>query len=695
MKLFYYDNFLESYSNLPKQIQKKVQDFVVKFRNDSTRASIHLEPIAEFKDPQLRTARIDQKYRAILHVSNTGDISHLLWVDNHDEAMQWAQNKVFQWNKNTQAYQVYETQPELKIPISESVNTPKKFFCSQFSDEQLLSIGIPYPLLPSVKAVDKFDDLENLETYLPRQAFESIYYLLDGMSFEDVIREVEEGKVGSETFEEQIASPNNLRNFFEVTDDSDIEELLNGDLNKWKIFLHPTQRKISEGDFPGSFKVSGAAGTGKTILALHRLKNLSKSVKLPCKILFTTFTKSLVNNLKDSVSGLGIDLNKVVVTNIHNYIFENAKNEKLIPGNAKIIDFSGSEAKEELWRECIESCLSEYDTEFLMREFEEVILLNNIKTLDEYLLVPRVGLEKPLGRKERIKIWGTIEYFMKIKNNSNTYYLDEVTNLLTDYYASKNNKPFVHLIADEIQDFSNVELSLLRELVPFKENDLFLVGDPLQKIYKRNINFSKAGINIRGQRSKRLKVNYRTTEEIKKSAIAVINKQDYDDFDGGTENKSGYVSILHGQPPAYVLFKTTEEMNETLYNVVIQSLENAVAKPSEICIAARTKKDMGEAKKYLYGKNLAYFDLTDMVGDKSGIVLSTFHNIKGLEYKVVILYNVSSETIPHKYCHYRSLSEYDRNVYNQSERSLLYVAMTRAIKQLYITGIGSACEWIK
>lgn len=694
MKLFYYDKFLESYADLPKQIQKKVMDFVQKFKNDSTSASIHLEPIATFKDPQLRTARVDLKYRAILHVSATGDVSHLLWVDNHDEAMRWAENKVFEWNKNTQTYQVYESQPTSIVEKSRLDAAQRNALCSSFSDEQLLQIGVPYPLLPSVKAIDNLGDLENLETYLPRQAFENIYYILDGLDINDVVKEIEEGKVSSETLEEQIVSPNNLRSFFEVTNDSDIEELLNGDLNKWKIFLHPTQRMIANNNFSSSYKVSGAAGTGKTVLALHRLKNLSIATKKNRSILFTTFTKSLVNNLKDAVSGLGVELDKVLITNIHNFIVEKAKTEGLIQGNSKILDFLGKEAKEELWRECIESLLSEYDTEFLMKEYEDVVLLNNIKTLEEYLKVPRVGLETPLGRKERLKVWDIISHFIKLKNTSNIYYMDEVTNLLTNHYSTIAEKPFLHIIADEIQDFSNTELRLLRVLVAEKENDLFLVGDPLQKIYKRNINFSKAGINIRGQRSKRLKVNYRTTEEIKKSAIAVINKLTYDDFDGSTENKSGYVSILHGEPPKYDLFKTTEEMNEGLFKIINQSLENDLVKPREICIAARTKKSMSEAKKFVHGKKMAYFDLTDMVGDKTGIVLSTFHNIKGLEYKVVILYDVSNETVPNKHYTYSSLKDYDKKIHDQSERSLLYVAMTRAIKRLYIVGVGGACEWL-
>ena len=690
MKLFYYDKFLESYAKLPKQIQKKVQDFVQKFRNDSTMHSIHLEPINTFKDPQLRTARIDQKYRAIIYASQVGDIFHLLWVDNHDEAMQWASNKVFEWNKNTQAYQVYESiEKEILADTSK-----QDAYCEKFSDEDLLSIGIPYPLLPSIKKVNDLNDLETLETYLPREAFENLYYLLDGISISEIINEVEEGKIESAKLEEQIASPNNLRSFFEIKDDSDVEEFLSGDLSKWKIFLHPTQRKLSEINNNFSFKITGAAGTGKTVLALHRLKYLSGLTKKNKSILFTTFTKSLVTNLKELIRSLDINSDKVIISNIHNFIIEKAKTEKLIEEDCKIIDFFNRDKKEEIWREVIESKLSEFDSEFLMKEYEEVILFNNIHTREEYLRIPRVGLETPLGRKDRIKVWEIIEHFNKVKNNSKIYYLDEVTNKLTVHFNNKDEKPFQNIIADEIQDFSDVELRLLRSMVDEKENDLFLVGDPLQKIYKRNINFSRAGINIRGSRSRRLKINYRTTEEIKRRAMSVIKEIPFENFDGEEENKACYVSILHGEKPKYELYTSSEEMNNSLLKILQKIFENNNIKLNEICIAARTKNSKDEVKKIIHNNKISYYDLPNESGNKNGVYLSTFHNIKGLEFKVVILYDVSEDTVPYRYYGFDSLPEFEKKSYLKSERALLYVAMTRAIKKLIILGVGNRSKII-
>ncbi len=696
MRLIVADLFLESYSKLPKQIQKKVQDFTKKFKQDSTRLSIHLEPINTFKDQQLRTARVDQKYRAIIHSSPKGELFHLLWVDNHDEAMDWAKEKVFEWNQNTQAFQIYESSKEKIEEFEKTKPIQKESFCGNFNDEQLLTIGIPYPLLPSAKLIDTLDDLENMESYLPREAFENIYYLLDGLTIDEVIAEIEEGKLESDQFETQLDSANNKRFFVQISDDNDIEELLSGDLKKWKIFLHPTQRSIVENNYKESFKVSGAAGTGKTVVALHRANFLSKQKDIRNKsILFTTFTKSLVGNLKESIKELGINQDKLVIDNIHNFIMENAKEKEVIESDAKIIDFMDVQQKENLWREVIEFKLSEFDIKFLMNEYEDIILVNKISSVNEYLNVPRIGAETPLGRKARKKVWEIFEYFESFKKKSRIYYLDEVANKLSDYYNNQSTKPFDHIIADEIQDFSNVELRLLRAMVDKKEKDLFLVGDPLQKIYKRYISFGRTGINIRGKRSKRLKINYRTTEEIKRTATAVIKNSSFDDFDGQEEERKGYVSVLHGEKPVYDIFKSYEEMDNKLLEIIQETQGANQIKLNEICIGSRTKKILGEVKSFLHQKQIPYFDIPNQTGDKKGIVLSTFHNMKGLEFKSVILYNLCNKTIPFKFHGYDALSDNEQKKYLRQEKALLYVAMSRAIQELYLIGCGSKTNLIQ
>lgn len=679
MKLYFAENFLNAFAELPKGIQKKVYDFIIKFRCNSLSHSLHLEPISTFKDRHLRTARVDLKYRAIIYANDSGEEYYLLWVDNHDEAMQWASNKIFNWNTDIQTFQIYESKE-----INEKINNNCDFaLCGKLTDKQLLSIGVPKQLIPSVKTINNFDDLEGFETYLPNEAFENLYNYLDGIPIKDLIKEIEDGKIKSVDINKQIESFNCKRNLFEVTDDKVLGDLLNGDLRKWKIFLHPTQRKIAESEFKGSIKVTGAAGTGKTVLALHRLKYLTNKCNKSKSILFTTYTKNLVNNLKNDVKDLGVDEGKIVICNIHHWVVEKIKYHKIINENFNLFELLDKSVKEKYWEKVCKDLNSKYSSLFVSKEYENIVLLYNLTCFEQYSVIKRHGGEKQLGKKSREDLWSLFSYFKKLTTEDNIFYLSEITNKLTNFYTTNNIKPFEHIIADEIQDFSIVELRLLRCMVARGKNDLFLTGDPLQKIYEKYTNFVKAGINIIGKRSKKLRVNYRTTEEIKRIAVSVINGESYDNFSGGKESLKGYVSVLHGEIPKYETFKEIEKMQLVIELLIKESTEKDGILFNEICIAARSKKYLGDIKTYLHKKGIPYYDVYEGVGDKKGIILSSFHNMKGLEYKIVILYNVSKTTIP--IC---EQSEKKDLLKQKTEKALLYMAMSRAITKLYICGLG-------
>ncbi|MGB0931258.1 MAG: UvrD-helicase domain-containing protein, partial [Chitinophagales bacterium] len=345
MKLFIHDKFFDAFAKLPKTIQGRTRDLMKKFRDNSTSNAINYEKISTFKDPQLRTVRVNDTYRAIVHAPKTGDHYHLLWVDHHDKAMDWAKHKVFEWNRETQAYQVYELQEKASPTIKEEENR-EETVVSIYSDKQLLRIGVPEILLGSVKEINSFDDLEKWEKYLPQDVFENLFYLLDGLDINNLVRDVEEGKnkVVPET------SINNQRHFYLVTDDEALEEVLSDDFVKWQIFLHPSQYAVAYGDFKGATKVTGGAGTGKTVAALHRAKHLSENELFPIEkpILFTTYTKALTSGLKKSFGALNIDSRKVKLQNIHAYAVEFAKEQGLIPLNAKILDFLDTDQRREI-----------------------------------------------------------------------------------------------------------------------------------------------------------------------------------------------------------------------------------------------------------------------------------------------------------------------------------------------------------
>lgn len=223
---------------------------------------------------------------------------------------------------------------------------------------------------------------------------------------------------------------------------------------------------------------------------------------------------------------------KATITNIDSLARDIAKENELIDKSIRVLDSFNSKSSYELWDELLEQNLSEFDSMFLSSEYQNVILFNDLKSVDEY---PRVGKldEGNLFPESKKWIFGNLlTYTIRRKNRMDTLTGLSFFNVVSTHNNNLSVKPYRYLIADEVQDLSNVELRFLRSLVEAKENDLFLVGDPFQKIYARKINFTAAGISVRGDRSKQLQINYRTSEEIKRLALSAVKGINYDDFDG-------------------------------------------------------------------------------------------------------------------------------------------------------------------
>ena len=697
MKLLLYDKFWDSFMQLPKGIQQKVVDFQHKLRQDSRSAAIHLEPIHNFIDPQLRTARVDQKYRAIVEVPDAGDVFYLLWVDNHDEAMAWARNKQFHWNDQTQAAQLFEAVASdviLGQAPQPDVQSENRLY-AVLTDEQLLAIGVPAVLLPAVRNIADLNELDQMERYLPTDAFENLFYAAEGADITRLMQEVAEGKVGDATIE-AANSLNNQRHFIELTDDDLFNQALTGEFSKWKFYLHPSQRKLVEGQFNGSVKVSGGAGTGKTVAAIHRLKFLIEQFNPNRPVLFTTFTRSLTENLDRLISELGVSAARYSVRNIDALMLELARQYGLFTDADKLTNWPNSRTSLELWETFLEGELTEYDAHFLNLEYEQVLLANNITTAAAYYAVSRAGRSRPLTRKQRMEVWRLLEKFGNYLRGEHYFHRDALFNQVAAHLSDLPARPYSHVIADELQDLANVELRFLRAITEEAANDLFLVGDPLQRIYARKANFTQAGINIRGVRSRRLRINYRTTEEIKRFAVSIIQQSTFDDFDGGTEEKGGYRSLFHGQWPTYFVF---ENKHQELAYIQVQIREhNERGVPyADMVVASRTKEDLKTVKTILHNSQLPYADLGNpgKANDPAGIRLCTFHNLKGLEFKSVFLMDINHRTLPFQPAKFSSWDSATQTDYLQSERSLLYVAATRAVQCVTITGTGRASDWLK
>ena len=695
MRLFLSDSFFDKFTELPRNVQQNVRDFQKKFRQNSQSSAIHLESITQFKDSSLKTARVNQEYRAVVGALGQ-DNYMLLYVDKHDKAYRWAQNKKFVWNEHTQTCQIIPIdiqQEETYVEESGNSNdaTAESPFCD-ITDDQLLSIGVPEELIGIVRNIRNFDDLDKAEKKLPQDAFENIFDVMDGNDISSIIANIEEGK--AKEGEDTLLSSNNRRCFIEITTDEELARIMDEGMEKWQLFLHPSQRKLIDSDYNGSTKVSGSAGTGKTIAAIHRLKYLCQS-NMFGKVLFTTYTTALVDNLRVLVEKMSIDKQKYALNNIDKVLLEVAKEYKILPEDFHVLDYSGDKESLALWSEVLDQNISEFDEQFLYSEYIDVIIYNNNKDMKSYLLQPRTGRTKPITRKQRVEIWKLKEQYEALKQERKKVDRLELFNMAANYMKEHQIHPYSHVIADEFQDFSNPELRFLRQLVAEGRNDLFLTGDPYQRIYSgRKINFTAAGINIRGKKSKKLKVNYRTTEEIKRMAVAVVKGEKYDDMDGGEENNKGYISLVHGEKPCYRIFASSNEEVEHVMKVVAECENNGISL-NHICITARTRALYKDVVDGLHQNDIPYQELKggNATGNKDGISLCTFHSLKGLEFRIVILVGVTERSMPSKETSGKPFSMMDvpeRKENLMGIRSLLYVAITRARQMVFISGWGEA-----
>ena len=682
MKLYLGDKCWDKLFELPKNVQLRVRDFQRRFKENPFSPAINLEKIASFEDDSLRTARIDDTYRAIIGVAS-GDTYCLLYIDHHDEAMRWAQHKRFAWNSYTNSFQVTSITMEEVVEPRGQKRDDTVF--AKYTDEQLLRIGVPEHQLPLVRSIKDMDDLEKAESSLSGDVFEYLFYLMDdGTDINNIITEVEAGKE-----QDGDSTINNKRNFIEITDDEELERVIAEGTEKWQIFLHPSQRLLVEKSYAGSLKVTGGGGTGKTVAAIHRLKKLTEKGSMK-SVLYTTFTRTLIKNISSRVKSMGIKSENCVIENIDKLALDMAKTYGLIPQTATVLDYGpSSRTSEEIWDGIVTDNLSQFDTRFLKREYLDVIVYNNNKTIDDYYRQSRTGRTQPVNRKQRTEIWNLVEQYVARKKESQLYDRNEIFNLIANHLNENGIHPFKHVIADEIQDFSNPELRFLRALVEEGPDDLFLVGDPYQRIYNnRKIAFSQVGINVRGKRSKRLRVNYRTTEEIKRAATNVVNGCAFDDFDGSPESLAGYVSLMHGDRPEYKIYDNRNEEIAAIIDFIRMCRENGI-EYKDIVVASYIKDSIKPVQDALHRNNIPYKNLmNEGTGNDNGVNLSSFHNMKGLEFKVVILSDVNKKTFPYLPYGFEGLDEIEKKNHLMNQKALMYVAITRAMQKVLITGSG-------
>src|SRR5690554_1523398 len=302
------DDFLDALAQLPRNAGKKVQKFIRNFRRDPTSNAHNYETIESAADPNMRSVRVDQFYRAIVLKPEKGNVYVMLWVDNHDEAYEWAMRRRCVVHPDTRSLQVYSVDEAEYVEPSEVEDdeaAPKIF--DAWRDRELRGLGVPDELLSVVRKFRTREELERAAAKLPADAYEALYWLAEGDSYEAVYHAVimsePTQQVDTTDFESALENIQSQRKFVLVKDDDELEKVLDASIERWRVFLHPMQRKIVELQASGPIRVLGGAGTGKTVVAMHRAVYLAQHVfnGERDRILFTTFTRNLAADIEENL----------------------------------------------------------------------------------------------------------------------------------------------------------------------------------------------------------------------------------------------------------------------------------------------------------------------------------------------------------------------------------------------------------
>jgi len=697
--------FMNAFAAVPKKMQSKVLGFITKSRANPTASSINYEKIAQFKDQSLRSVRIDQTYRGIVKKPNTGNVYMLLWVDHHDKAYAWAKNKKCTINPETGSLQVYDVD-ETQIQAAEQATAQQdenrdSLFVS-VHNRHLVKLGIPEELIPLVRAIYSEEDLDQSVTKLPAEAHDALTSLAAGFTLDEVLNEYSRSAEDKKTydtddFESALDNPDSKSRFYVVEDDIALQEILEAPLEKWRVFLHPSQRKLVERSWNGPFRVLGGAGTGKTVVAIHRAKYLVKNVFTEAhdKILFTTFTRNLAADIKENLSKICPDklMRRIEVVNLDRWV------TGFLRKNDYTFEIDYGKRTKPLWEKAITLVPSELglNESFYREEWERVIQPQGITAFSEYLTAPRVGRGVRLTRPKRKAIWPVFEEYRVLLNEKR---LREPDDAMRDACALIKKKgdilPYRTVVVDEAQDMGAQAFKLIRQITgEDHKNDLFVVGDAHQRIYRHKVVLGQCGIKIIG-RGRKLRINYRTTEENRCWAVRLLKGIRFDDLDGGQDNQKGYKSLLHGAVPVVEHFPSFQA--EITYILdCLKAIENNSENLHQVCLVARTHGLLQQYEGALKGQGLdTYFIRRDEAEDrrKTGVRLATMHRVKGLEFDRVIIAGVNAGIVPLKGAWRQSNDQVIQKESENQEKALLYVAATRAKKTVVVTSFDKPSKFL-
>jgi hypothetical protein len=681
------DTFTDSLSRMTGKEQNAVKTTAFDLQLNPASPGRKFHKLDRAKDKNFWSVRVNADVRLIVH--KTPDSLLLCYVDHHDKAYAWAERRKLQTHPKTGAAQlveIRETVQEVVIPKYVETVAPKrprarKRPFAELTDDELLGYGVPAEWLADVRAADE-DSLLALADHLPAEAAEALLELAVG----GTPRAPRSGGLPANPFDH----PDARRRFRVMGSVEELERALAFPWEKWTVFLHPDQWELVERDYSGPARVTGSAGTGKTIVALHRAAHLART-HADARVLLATFSDPLAHALRTRLKRLLAGEPRLAErVDVHALDALGVRLHKALVGPAKLAD---RQTVLGLIRQAAAAVGGhKFGLPFLVSEWEQVVDVWQLGSWEAYRDVARLGRKTRLPEARRKTLWAIFE---RVRDGLRTRTLITAAGLFTalaDALQRGKNRPFDFAVVDEAQDVGVAHLRFFAALGGDRPNALFFAGDLGQRIFQQPFSWKALGVDVRG-RSRTLRVNYRTSHQIREQADRLLGPE-VADADGNAQDRTDTVSVFNGPPPDVRVFHSEDEETAAVGGWVAELVKGGV-RQHEVGLFVRSEAQLGRARAAAGKAGVPFKVLDDHVETAAGHVsIGTMHLAKGLEFRAVAVMACDDEVVPLQERIAAVGDDADLQDVYDTERYLLYVACTRARDRLFVTSVEPASEFL-
>ena len=679
------DTFTDSLAKLTGEEQKAVKTTAFDLQLNMANPGMQFHKLDKAKDKNFWSVRVSSDLRIIVHKTDESLI--LCYVEHHNPAYRWAERRKLEIHPKTGAAQLVEIRERIEeITIPKYVEArqpahPKLPLFADVSEDVLLGYGVPAEWLDDVRKADE-DSLLALADHLPGEAAEALLDLATGVTPQIL----QPTAAGAGPFDH----PDAQRRFRVMNNVEELERALEYPWEKWSVFLHPSQRQLVEQDYSGPTRVSGSAGTGKTIVALHRAVFLARS-NPEVRVLLTTFSDTLANALRMKLRRLiGNEPRLGERLEVHSM---NAIGQRLYELNFGRPRIASQDVIGQLLAEASVNIEGhKFSMRFLRTEWEQVVDAWQLATWDAYRDVTRLGRKTRLPEQKRLILWSIFDQVKDQLKKRNFVTYAEMFSRMTTHLVQSKHLPFDFCVVDEAQDINVAQLRFLAALGSGRPNSLFFAGDLGQRIFQQPFSWKSIGVDIRG-RSSTLRINYRTSHQIRMRADRLLGSE-LSDVDGNTEKRRVTISVFNGPVPIIVTLYSQEKEIETVAQWLADRTTEGI-NPNEIGVFVRSASELDRARTAVEKAKLFFKVLDDNVETTIGHVsIITMHLAKGLEFRSVVVMACDDEILPLQERIETAADDADLQEVYDTERHLLYVACTRARDHLLITSGDEPSEFL-